>query len=87
MIWFFYGMIVGAAGMKLIDRVRDTPMKVDWYVWVVAACALFLGTLALQHFSASYKELERRAAWVGLASLGVPAIMLAIVAAWFFLTA
>jgi hypothetical protein len=87
MTWFFYGLIVGAGGMHLIDRVRNAQVTVGWHVWILGAGALLLSTLALQHFFASYKELERRAAWVGLASLGVPAIIHAAVASWLFMTA
>ena len=82
MFWFFYGLIVGAGGMKFIDWTREEHIRVDWYVWLLAGGALVLGTLALQHFLASYQELERKAAWVGLASLGIPAVILAAAAAW-----
>lgn len=82
MFWFFYGLIVGAGGMRLIDWTRAAQISVDWYVWLLMGGALLLGTLALQHFLASYQELERKAAWVGLASLGIPALTLAGVALW-----
>lgn len=72
--WFLYGLILGAGGMRLFDWVHEAPVSVGWYVWVLGAVAVLLGTLAVQHFYASRKELEYRAAWVGLLSLGIPAI-------------
>ena len=82
MVWFVYGMIVGAGGMKLFDWMRDSPRSIAWYSWVCGLCALLFVTLAVQHFFASYRELEHRAAWVGLFSLGIPGIILAGITGW-----
>jgi 4-amino-4-deoxy-L-arabinose transferase-like glycosyltransferase len=61
-------------------------VTVGWYVWLIAALALLLGTLTGQHFFASYKEMEPKAAWMGVLVMGVPTLILAGVASWLFLT-
>ena len=84
MWWFLYGLIVGAGVMRLVVWVQNTDIAVGWYVWLMGALALLLGTLTAQHFFASYKELEPRAAWIGVLVMGVPALILAGVTSWLF---
>ena len=62
-------------------------VTVGWYVWLIAALALLLGTLTGQHFFASYKEMEPKAAWMGILVMGIPTLILAGIASWLFLAA
>ncbi len=87
MWWFLYGLILGAGVMRLVVWVQSENAAVGWYVWFMGALALLLGTLAGQHFFASYKELEPKAAKMGLLFMGVPALVLAGLSLWFFLVA
>jgi len=80
MWWFLYGLILGAGAMRLATWVQENNISVGWYVWLMAAISLLLGTLTVQHFFASYKELEPRAAWMGVLVMGLPALILAGVA-------
>ncbi len=77
MWWFLYGLILGAGAMRLAMWVQEGNASVGWYVWFMAAISLLLGTLAVQHFFASYKELEPKAAWMGVLFMGLPALVLA----------
>jgi len=86
MWWFLYGLIVGAGGMRLVAWVLEENIMVGWYVWLLGALALLLGALAVQHFFASRRELEPKAAWMGLLVMGIPALILAGVTSWLFLT-
>lgn len=86
MWWFLYGLIVGAGVMRLVVWVQDENIAVGWYVWLLGALALFLGTLSAQHFFASHQELEPKAAWLGLLVMGVPALILAGVTSWLLLS-
>ena len=54
-------------------------------MWLLAVLALLLGTLTVQHFFASLRELEPKAARMGLLVMGVPALILAGVTSWLFL--
>jgi hypothetical protein len=85
MWWFLYGLIVGAGVMRLIMWVIQENVTVGWYVWLLGALALLLGTLAAQHYFASLQELEPKAARRGLLVMGVPTLILAGVASWLFL--
>ena len=86
MWWLLYGLIVGAGVMRMVVWVQDENMLVGWYGWLMAALALILVTLTAQHFFASYRELEPKAAWMGVLVIGVPALILAGVTSWLFLT-
>ena len=84
MWWFLYGLVLGAGAMGML--VHQGKIVVNWYVWVMALLALALGTLTVQHFFASLKEMEPRAAWMGLLFLGLPALILGGVVSLFLLT-
>ncbi len=80
MVWFLYGLVLGAWLMRVGVWVDEGKLIVGWYVWLIGLAAIALGTLAVQHFFASRKELELRAAWVGLLLLGLPALCLGALA-------
>ena len=82
---FIYGLIVGGGGMRLILWVQNENIRVGWYVWIMGAIAVLLGALTIQHFFASYKELEPKAAWMGVLFMGIPTLLLAGVATWLLL--
>lgn len=85
MWWFFYGLIVGAGLMRVVVWVQAGSIAVDWFVWAMAALAVILGALTVQNFFASYRELEPRAAWMGVLFMGVPCLILAAVVTWLLL--
>ena len=82
MVRFLYGLILGVGGLRLIYWIREAGLEISWLVWGLAVIALIMATLAVQHFFASYREFERRAAWVGLGILGIQAGICAFVAVW-----
>jgi len=86
MWWFLYGLIVGGGAMRMIVWVQNENILVSWYGWLIAALTLILITLTAQHFFASYKELEPKAAWMGVLVMGIPALILTGVTSWLFLT-
>ncbi len=73
---FIYGLILGAGGMAFWNWKQAENLSVAWYVWLLMALALALGTLAVHHFFASREELEPKAAWIGLLLFGLPALLL-----------
>ena len=76
MWWFLYGFIMGAGVMRVVIWVKAQGAVVNWYVWLMGAFALFLITLTIQHFFASFFMV-----------LGVPSFFLAGMALWLILTA
>ena len=85
MWWFLYGLIVGAGVMRLWFSAQQGTITMAWYGWLICAVTVALGALTLQHFFASFKELEPRAAWMGLLFMGVPTLVLAGVFFWLVL--
>ena len=59
---FFYGLFLGVGIMAVIFWVQNQDKEVGWYVWLLGAFALVLVSLTLQHFFASRKEMEYKAA-------------------------
>ncbi|MBW1996461.1 MAG: dehalogenase [Deltaproteobacteria bacterium] len=78
MWWFLYGLLIGAGGMRLLMWVWQGGHDVAWYAWPLGALALALFALAGQNFVASYKEMEPRAAWMGLLFIGLPGAAIAV---------
>lgn len=85
MWWFFFGLITGGLAMRLIDWVQAGKLSVGWYAWPLFAITIALLALTAQHFFASFKELEPRAAWMGLLFMGLPAFVLAGIVFYMFL--
>ena len=85
MWWFIYGLCLGAGGMRLLMWAGNDNVTVAWYVWPIAIIALVFGTLAVQNFFASFKEMEPKAAWMGLIFMGIPAVIFAGIASWLFI--
>ena len=87
MWWFFYGLITGGFAMRLFVWVQEGKIAVGWYAWPLFAILVALLALTAQHFIASFKELEPRAAWMGLLFMGLPAFILAGIVFYMFLPA
>ncbi|MBW1802512.1 MAG: dehalogenase [Deltaproteobacteria bacterium] len=85
MWWFIYGVILGAAGMRMVMWARTESVNVAWFAWPIAVIGLIFGTLAVQNFFASYAEMEPKAAKMGLLFMGIPAIILGCIALWLFI--
>ena len=80
MWWFIFGLVLGAAILAFVLWVRSRKIKVAWYEWLMGALALILVLVILQNFVASYAEFESTAAWMGLLFMGIPALILAVLA-------
>ena len=85
MWWFLYGLLVGAGGLRLILWTSEGKLSAGWYAWPLGALALALAALTAQHFFASHREMEPRAAWMGLLMMGVPTLILGGIVFWMFL--
>lgn len=80
MYGFLYGVVVGATVMRLTIWMQAGELAAPWYFWPLGVATLVLAALALQTFVASFQEREPRAAWVSLAILGVPTLILGWIA-------
>jgi hypothetical protein len=82
MWWFLYGLISGAGIMRLIIWVQDGYLSVGWYIWPLIAAVIAGAGLTVQHFFASFKECEPRAAWMGLLFMGGPTLVTVCLVMW-----
>jgi hypothetical protein len=80
--WFLYGLFVGAGGMRIVLWDMAGQLNVAWYTWLLLVISVALTALTGQHFFASFKELEPRAAWLGLLFMGIPTVAVGSLVAW-----
>jgi hypothetical protein len=80
MWWFLFGIVVGAALWSLVVKIRSKRMHLTWYEWLMGVVAVVIFLLLIQHFTGSLVELEPTAAWMGVLFMGVPALILAVLA-------
>lgn len=80
MWWLLIVLALVAGGILLGSALRGSGAGVRWYEWVLVAVAVILAALAIQSWSGSLAELEPRAAWLFLATFGVPAVIVAALA-------
>lgn len=81
MLWLILGLIIGVGGFWLVSWTRSKGISLRWYEWLLAVLAVLLALLAVQLFAGSMAELESRAAWLLLLIVGVPAVILGVLAA------
>ncbi|MEK7442539.1 MAG: dehalogenase [Chloroflexota bacterium] len=78
MLWLILGLVLGALFIWMATR---SNFKLTWYEWILVALATILALFAIQNYSASLTELEPRAANFLLMMFGLPAVVLAAIAA------
>ena len=81
---FLYGVSVGVSAMALRNWMLTEDITVGWYVWPLMLLALALWTLTFHNYFASHRELEPKAARVGLVVIGGPALLISGITGWFF---
>ncbi len=74
---FYLVVIIGVA---VIVWLLVKKVALRWYEWLIGIVGYLLALLALQNWAASLKEVEPRAAWILLLMIGIPAVMLLVIA-------
>ena len=82
--WFLYGLVVGAVTLRLVIWAQAGDIVAAWYAWPLLGITVILGALTAQHFLASHREMEPRAAWLGLLFMGVPTLIITAALIWMF---
>ncbi len=80
MWWFLFGLVLGAVILALILGIRASKVRLTWYEWIIGIVALVLILLIIQNFVGSYAEYQPRAAWMGVLFMGIPAVILGVLA-------
>ena len=81
--WFLYvlmGLLMGGGGVYLWYALKERTIKLVWYEWVLTVLAFVTFTFMGQTFIASIGEGEPRAAWMTVVFMGLPIIIMAVVA-------
>ncbi|AMU87249.1 hypothetical protein [Dehalococcoides mccartyi] len=74
------GAVVAIGIYEFVKWLRRNGIKATWYEWLMGAVGLVLLLLGIQHFFGAMSELFYFAAWMGLTIIGVPALILMLVA-------
>lgn len=80
MWWFVFGLVLGACVLALLRWKNAKKIRMTWYEWVMGLASLILILLVVQNFAGSVAEEETRAAWMGVLFLGIPAVILGVLA-------
>ena len=81
--WFLYvlmGFLMGGGTFYLWYVLKERAIKLVWYEWVLTILAFVLFLFMGQTFIASFVEGESQAAWITLVFMGLPIIIMAVVA-------
>lgn len=79
-MWFIIALIVGVGLTALVFWLRSREIVVKWYEWLIGVVGLGLLLYTIQNFVTAFAELESEAAWMFLLVLGLPALILLVVA-------
>ncbi len=74
------GALIAFGLYALAGWLRSHSIKVLWYDWLIGIVGVVLLLIAVQHYFGASAELFSFAAWMGLAIVGVPALILLVVA-------
>lgn len=79
-MWFIIALVVGVALTALVAWIRSSNIRTTWYDWLIGLVGLALLLYTVQNFATAFTELESQAAWMFLLVLGLPALILLVVA-------
>jgi len=75
-MWIIIFFALGIGLTLLFVWLRSRQITVNWWEWLLGALGLLALLMAIQNFVTSFAELESDAAWLMLATFGVPALIL-----------
>ena len=75
-MWIIIFFALGIGLTLLFGWLRSRQITVNWWEWLLGALGLLALLMAIQNFVTSFAELESDAAWLMLATFGVPALIL-----------
>lgn len=84
-MWFAAGLIIGAVLLALGYYAHSKGARVKWYEIVMGITGAVLLLLAIHDFFAFQSEYEPQAAWVFFTAVGIPGILLILLAGFLVL--
>ena len=79
-MWFIIALVLGIGVAWLVMFLRSRNIKVTWYEWLIGVVGLLVLLFTIQNFVTAFAEVEPKAAWLFLPVVGLPAILLLVVA-------
>ena len=79
-MWFIIALVVGAGLVALAWWLSSKGIKITWYEWLIGIVGLFLLLFTIQNYFGSVDEVESTAANLFLLAIGLPALVMLIVA-------
>ena len=80
-IWFWYiilGFLMGGGAVMIWQTLKNISMKLVWYEWILLIVSYIAFMFMGQTFIASFQEFEPRAAWLTIAFMGIPILIMAV---------
>lgn len=78
-MFLLFGVAIGIIGTLSFQAVRGGT-KISWYEWILGVLGVGLVIIAIWHLFASIAELETQGGLIGAAVVGLPGILLLIIA-------
>ncbi len=80
--WFWYvlvGFLMGGGAVLIWHHLKKVSLKLIWFEWILLIIGNFVFMLMAQTFIASFQEYEPQAAWLSIAFMGIPILIMAVV--------
>lgn len=74
------GIVFAAFIYGVFSWMRSKDIKPNWYEWLIGTAGFALFILSVQHLFGAMEELFPYAAWMGFAIMGIPALILMLIA-------
>ncbi len=79
-MWFLIGIVVGIAMLALAVWMRIKNVSLTWYEWLIGIAGFLLVLFTLQNVLGLFVEVQPQAAWLMIAIIGLPGLILLAVA-------
>lgn len=80
MLWLILGILIGLGLFGLYTKVKAGQLIVRWYQWVLGIMAVIMLLLTIENYLGFQEELEPVAANFVILAMGLPAVILAVIA-------
>lgn len=80
-IWFWYilvGFLMGGGAVLIWHYLKKASLRLLWYEWILTIVSFITFMFMGQTFIASFLEYEPKAAWMTVAFMGIPILIMAV---------
>jgi hypothetical protein len=80
-IWFLYiivGFLMGGGAVIIWNILKNYSLKLVWYEWILLILSFITFMFMSQTFIASFQEYEPKAAWLSVAFMGIPVLIMGV---------